>query len=83
MGRARQGANGRHAPPGGVRRRALPAMRASVRRRDVAHTADALQPRRKGKRSRRANALGGRLAASVRTARLRARRAAEEFGLRR
>jgi hypothetical protein len=57
-------------------------MRASVRRRD-ARTADAVQPRRKGKRSRRANALGGRLAASVRTARLRARRAAEEFGLRR
>lgn len=77
-GRARRGTDGRHLPRGeGAPRATLPTMHASARRRGVA--SDARRPR-KGKQTR---LLGGRLAAAIRTARLRAGRAAEEFGLRR
>lgn len=67
----------------GAGRGALPAMRASVRRRGAACVGDGRRPARKGKRPRRAPGLGGRLAAAIRVGRLRASRAAEEFGLRR
>jgi hypothetical protein len=81
MARARQGANGRMAPAReGAARGAPPAMRASARRPGAPGVAGAP---RKSKRARRPPSLGGRLAAAIRTARLRARRAAEEFGARR
>jgi hypothetical protein len=57
-------------------------MHASARRRTAARAPVAARPR-KGKPGKRTHALGGRLAAAIRTARLRAGRAAEEFGLRR
>ncbi|UGB39461.1 hypothetical protein [Frateuria soli] len=59
----------------------LPAMRASVRRRGGARP-PTVRPSRKGK-SRRGHGLGTRLAATIRVARLRASRVAEEFGRRR
>lgn len=62
-----------------VRRGMLPAMRASARRRNAAPAADEAKPR-KAKRARPARNLGGRLAATIRMARLRAHRAAEEHG---
>jgi hypothetical protein len=63
------------APPRQARR-TLPAIRASVRRSEV-------RTPRKARRAKHAPGLGGRLAAAIRTARLRAIRAAEEFGMRR
>ncbi|MCX7512298.1 hypothetical protein [Frateuria sp. STR12] len=61
---------------------ALPTMRASARR-NAARVEGREPARRKAKRGRRAPSLGGRMAAAIRAARLRACRAAEEFGLRR
>lgn len=83
LGHARRGTNGRYAPGDGATPGVLPAMRASVRRRDAARPSEAARPPRKSKRPKRAPGLGGRLAAAIRVARLRASRAAEEFGRRR
>lgn len=84
--RARRGANGRMVQPGEAQAGgALPAMHASARR-DAVRASEAVRSPRKAKRAKRAKrtpGLGGRLAAAIRTARLRAGRAAEEFGLRR
>jgi len=82
--RARRGANGRMpARVSGDTRSALPTMRAATRRRDAACSPDAKRTPRKAKRAKRTHSLGGRLAAAIRVARLRASRAAEEFGRRR
>lgn len=81
--RARRGANGRMVQPGEAQAGgALPAMHASARR-DAVRASEAVRSPRKAKRAKRTPGLGGRLAAAIRTARLRAGRAAEEFGLRR
>jgi len=56
-------------------------MHASARRRGA--RPDLNRAPRKRKRAKRTSGLGGRLAAAIRTARLRASRAAEEFGARR
>lgn len=76
--RARQGAGGRALRTPGT----LPAMRASARRRGP-RVHEAARAPRKARRARYAPSVGGRLAAAIRTARLRASRAAEESGLRR
>jgi hypothetical protein len=61
---------------------ALPTMQASARRPGPRTRNVAGAPRRP-KRAKRTSGLGGRLAAAIRMARLRAGRAAEEFGTRR
>lgn len=82
MARARQGAASRMpAARNGEVRGALPTMQASARR--CGPGTGAANAPRKPKRAKRAPGLGGRLAAAIRVARLRASRAAEEFGRRR
>lgn len=81
--RARQGDVGRMSRArGGAARCALPTMRAATRRRGP-RARDLASTPRKPKRGKRTPGLGGRLAAAIRMARLRASRAAEEFGARR
>ena len=80
---ARQGDEGRMTRArGGAARWALPTMHASARRRGP-RVHDVAGAPRKPKRAKRTPGLGGRLAAAIRMARLRAGRAAEEFGARR
>jgi hypothetical protein len=80
---ARQGDEGRvDRLRGGIARGVLPTMQASARRRGPRAPGAAGSPR-KPKRSKHSSGLGGRLAAAVRMARLRAGRAAEDFRARR
>jgi len=58
-------------------------MQAAARRRNAVRSPDAVPGPRKTKRAKRTHSLGGRLAAAIRMTRLRASRAAEEFGGRR
>jgi hypothetical protein len=74
----RQGDQGRMSRVRG----ALPTMQASVRR-PGPRTRNVAGAPRTSKRAKRTPGLGGRLAAAIRMARLRAGRAAEEFGARR
>ncbi|HEV2540278.1 MAG TPA: hypothetical protein VGU03_11285 [Frateuria sp.] len=74
--RIHRAAAARTRPAGDARCGTLATMRASARRSDAARAAEA-RPR-KAKRAKRARSLGGRLAAAIRMARLRAHRAAEE-----
>jgi hypothetical protein len=76
--RTRQGEQGRLSRVRGT----LPTMQASARRPGPRTRSVAGAPRRP-KRVKRTSGLGGRLAAAMRMARLRASRAAEEFGARR
>jgi hypothetical protein len=72
----RRAAAARTRPAGDARYGTLATMRASARRHHAARAAQA-KPR-KAKRAKHARNLGGRLAAAIRMARLRAHRAAEE-----
>lgn len=57
---------------------ALPTMQASARRCRAMRSPEAAA-KRKSKRAKRARSLGGRLAAAIQLARLRASRAAEDY----
>jgi hypothetical protein len=79
---AREGAKG-HPARVDAARAALPTMRASARRLGPRTSGATGTPRKAMRPRQRAPGLGGRLAAAIRMARLRAGRAAEESGLRR
>jgi hypothetical protein len=64
-------------------RSALPAMRATERRHKAAHPSEPAPALRRSKRAAHGPSLGGRLAAAIRIARLRASRAAEDYAARR